>query len=292
MMKHMQGIMSTTHVDLHGDRIALSALESGVELIKHSYLPIWVEHDPRIPPIGRVARASIRELAEGEYALEGEIEIFEPGDVFPAISGERSIPIHHYPPEVLQLASDYGLRATEDQEIIAEVSALLGTAPEEEFKKSLDPLTILTLGGAFVLGGIASAFLKRLGEDAYEQLKQKLAALFRRKRAAGETLLRLNFIVRCEGEDVEVDVIASAPDRPALDALLGPELRRLDELIPILSPTHDGIKRLVFEYQDGAIRLQFGVRRDAVPVYPARAHGPAVTSNRPLQPPAAAREVQ
>jgi hypothetical protein len=293
MMKEMRAIMSTTHVDLHGDRFMLAALESAVDLFKRSYLPVGVEHDPRIPPLGRVVRASIHELADGEYALEGEMEIFEPGrDVFPAPSEGRSIPIHLYPPGVLQVASDRGLRAAEDQEIIREISALLGTEPEEEFKKSVDPITILMLGGAFVLGGIANAFLKRLGDDAYEQLKRKLTLLFHRQRPAAETLLRLNLIVRCGDEDVEVDLLASGPDRRALDVMLGSGLKSLDELLPSLSPIDHGIKRLVFEYKEGGLRLQFGVRRDAVPVFPARENEEGMKSGLPLQQPPSSPEAQ
>lgn len=56
-------IMTTTHVDLHGDRMSLSVLESLASQIKERYLPININHDIRIPPVGRVVDAEVVKTA-------------------------------------------------------------------------------------------------------------------------------------------------------------------------------------------------------------------------------------
>ena len=123
------------------------------------------------------------------------------------------------------------------------------------------------IGGAFVLAGVATGFLNRLGEDAYDKLKRKLGELFDGRRGAKEVLLRVNLIVGVKGEEIEVDLLATSPDRATVEALLGSGIRAVSrEIAPIVAGT-EGLKRLVFEYEQGSVRLRFGVRRDGVPVF-------------------------
>jgi hypothetical protein len=189
-MKIMRGTLMTTHVDRHGDRMMLSALESALEQIHRTFVPLGVEHDPRIPPQGRLVRASIRKLEDGEYALDGEFELFEPQERVPLGPDDRQIPIRRFGDGEMHVEFDRLLRSELDQQDIKDIATLFRTEPTEEVKKSVDPLAILTVGGAFVLGGIAAGVLSRIGEDAYEALKGKIKAFFeRRNKAPEETLL-------------------------------------------------------------------------------------------------------
>ncbi len=79
-MKKVSAILATTHVDRHNEAFAVSALEGMVESLNRSYLPVGVEHDPRVPPIGRVISAEVRKRDDGEFEVAAEIEMFEPGD--------------------------------------------------------------------------------------------------------------------------------------------------------------------------------------------------------------------
>lgn len=62
-----EAIIATTHRDSEGDKLALEALYSLVDGIRSSYIPIWDEHDPRKPPLGRIASAEVCERNDGEY---------------------------------------------------------------------------------------------------------------------------------------------------------------------------------------------------------------------------------
>jgi hypothetical protein len=269
-MKKMSGILTTTHVDRHGDQMMVSALESALSHIDRTFVPVGVEHDPRIPPQGRLVRASIRQLDDGEYALEGEFELFEPGDPLPFdAESARELPIRRFPESKLVIEYDRQLRSSADQQDIAEIGRVFGIRPEEEIKKSVDPLAVLTIGGAFILGGIASGFLSRLGEDGYDILKARLRSLFRRRdEVPEESLLRFVFVVRDGDREVEVELIVSRPDDETLERLLDRELAVIDSMMPALLSSDDTIKRFVFEHSDGRSTLKFAVRRDAVPMFP------------------------
>lgn len=273
-MKLLQGTLITTHVDRHGDRMMLSALESALAHISRTFVPVGVEHDPRIPPQGRIVRAWIRELGDGEFALDGEFEMFEENERVPLGQEGRELPIRRFSHGQLAVEFDRQLRSELDQEEIKELAKLLGVSPEEEIKKSLDPLAVLTLGGAFVLGGIAGGFLNRVGEDAYEAFKSRLKKLFERRRSGPqETLLRLVFVVQHDGRDVEIEVIASRPDAQAIDDLLSHHLELLDSALPGMLASDPQLRRFVFEYAEGATTLRFAVRRDAVPMFPDMPRG-------------------
>jgi len=78
---HTEIRMITSHVDKHSEKMALSALEDLVDLVNKQYTPMGIEHDPRIPPVGRVLSAHIEELEDGEFAVDGIAEVFEEGEL-------------------------------------------------------------------------------------------------------------------------------------------------------------------------------------------------------------------
>lgn len=266
-MKRLRGVLATTHVDLHGDKLTLSALESAADQIRRQYVPFILQHDPRIPPLGRVIGAVVRRLDDGEHALEGEVELFEPGDDIPLADDERQIPIRTYPSEALEIASDRGFRDEADQRLVREIGALFKTKPQEEVRKALEPISILAIGGSFILGGIAAGFLGRLGQDGYEFLRTKLQEIFsRRPAAAQDHLLLLELVVQAHPYDVTLDVILTNPSPADIESLFDEGLKALDALVPQLLAPDVGLKKLVFQYSHGRLKMLFGVRRDGVPL--------------------------
>lgn len=60
--------IATTHVDRKGVSLTVGALHDMAEQIGRKWIPIWVEHDPRIPPQGRTVAARVEPIADGEFA--------------------------------------------------------------------------------------------------------------------------------------------------------------------------------------------------------------------------------
>ena len=80
----LKSIGATTRVDRHGMRMTKEVLESMVTQINSpkEALPVGVEHDLIIPPIGKILTATLVQLDEGEHGVEIVQEIFEKTGTF------------------------------------------------------------------------------------------------------------------------------------------------------------------------------------------------------------------
>lgn len=78
-MKVVTGILSTTHIDLHRDKMAKEALDDMAVQVNDHYIPLDVEH--RGTYIGVILAAKVKPLKDGEHGLFGAIGIFDdPGE--------------------------------------------------------------------------------------------------------------------------------------------------------------------------------------------------------------------
>ncbi len=266
-MRTERSILATAHRDIEGDMIAPEALVAMVEQINTSYLPIGIEHDPRIPPQGRVVSARMVQLDDGIDAIEGEIEFFEPGDQLPQVDQTfREIPLRSRDTNELEVSFDKHYSDSEDQAIVRDIAAVFKTAPQEEIKKSLDPLSVLIISGAFVLSGIATGFLNKLGADAWDALKEKLKQAMERKRTK-ENLLVFEFFILNSSHPLVAKVILTNPDSKDIDAFFDRGLNQVDRAMTRLSDTNDDLRQIVFEYSRNELRTLYGVRKDAVPLF-------------------------
>lgn len=75
-MKISIGILRTTHIDRHNERMAKSALDSGAEQIKERFIPQLIEHDWN-QHVGVILYGEVFQLDDGEYALGIVSGIFE-----------------------------------------------------------------------------------------------------------------------------------------------------------------------------------------------------------------------
>ena len=272
-MRKIRTVMVTTHVDRYNDRFTHEALESMREQIRSSYLPFILNHDPRCPPLGRIIDAEIVTLADGEHALEAEVDLFEAGPL-PPLVGDRSIPLRALPSDSLVLTIDRTFSRPEFESAVAEISFLFGGSPQFEGKKALDPTAVLIISaGALALGKFASSFFSRLGANAADALSARLKEIFAHRHTDEVRLLRFELEFEHMGQRSRADVILSGPTEEEIERFLQEGLRQLDQLLPNYLGEIEGLVRYVFEYSNGDLTLQFAVRRDAVPVFPRREGG-------------------
>ena len=119
----------------------------------------------------------------------------------------------------------------------------------------------------------AASFVSRmsnkLGSDAFDALKGKIKELLaHREQDTNERLFEFIAILNPNGHRVEVHVIVTNPTAQDVDRFFAEVLPRLDELIANCLDSQPNICKLVFEYQESSVELRFGVRRDAVPLFP------------------------
>lgn len=276
-MKYYNGIFATTHIDLQNERMALPALESMIEQANQYYIPVNIEHDPRIPPIGRIISAQLKQLDDGEYAVEGVIEAFESGDESLLQAGDkREIRLLEHSFDHLDISYDRNYENASDQELIQDINSLLKTKsnPQIQIKKALDPISTLTIGGAFILGGVAAGFLGKIGSDAWDTFKEKLKILLNKKKVEEkEKLLSFEFTIENDGYKINVEVILSNPTDNDIESFLENGLKNIDAILPNYFNQEIGLKKIVMEYADNAIKVKFGVRKDAVPLFSEIAKG-------------------
>lgn len=269
-MKRTKLRLATTHLDRHNERFSMEALESMVKQSNEGVIPLGSEHDPRIAPLGRVIHTELVKLEDGEFAVEGVAEIFN-GD-FDGLEdvGNREIPVRHYQYDSYKLTVDRNFRDEESKKDIKELQELLNNAEtEEEIKKALDPISILTIGGAFILGGIANGFLGGIGSDAYEGLKKKLKEIFARPAVNGqEKLFTFDTTITEGNHSVNVEVILTNPSVDDIQEFFDHGIKQLDQVLPRHFNQDNGFARIVFEYKKDDLRLKFAVKKNGIPVYP------------------------
>jgi len=269
-MKRIEAVISTTRLDTQGERISREALDSLINSISTAYIPIGIEHDPRIPPQGRIASGYVREAADGEHEAVAMMEVFEDGDDFPESSDQRKLVIRAHSTEGLIISSDWTHRHEEDQEDIKEIAAIFGNKPEYDVKKAAEPISIITIAGAFVLGGIATGFLGQIGVDAWALVKDRLARLFARKNNRnGEQLLVFDALVDADSRKVEVVIILSNPSPEEIDKFLEAGLQIIDKVVPVYIHGSPDIRRLTFEVSGDKLELKFAVQNNCRPLAPS-----------------------
>ncbi|MGC2422853.1 MAG: hypothetical protein WA666_00670 [Nitrospirota bacterium] len=263
-MKYEKMILSNTRIDRHKERMSLAALESIANDINKKYIPITVEHDPRIPPIGRIFSAKVKKLEDGEFALEGEAELFEESDEIPPINSFRELSLWTCKENKLKIIYDRSFRDVESQKLINEIGAIFGSAPEQEVKKAVEPLSTLIIGGSFILGSLAAGFFNKIGADIFNIMKQKLKELLRNKKSDSEENI---FILRlCLNEEINVEIILTNPTDSDIEILFDNGIQKFEKRLQEIYDKKVGLRKIIFEYKNEEFKILYGLRKDCIPL--------------------------
>ncbi|HTU46541.1 MAG TPA: hypothetical protein VMF91_15850 [Bryobacteraceae bacterium] len=257
----------TTHVDLHGDRFAPEGLESTAAGINCRYLPLTVEHDLRIPPIGRIVSAEVTSLPDGEHAIEADVEIFEENDTPEVLAGDGRtvrISLDDIPTFIAEFDRSY--ESESGQRTLAALRSLSPTSKTTPVvKKAVEPISMLIIaGGVFAFAAVATGFLNKLGSDLYDGLKKTLAGHF--AGTSESKLLDFRFTTVHEEDFVEVHVLVENPTPEVLESLFTSNFGGLDIFLSGIDPAELAIVRLVLKYKDDRLILLYALRKDCVPL--------------------------
>ena len=266
-MKKFDAIISSTRLDAHGDIMSKEALEFAAATLKKNYVPMGVEHDPRIPPIGRFVDACVEQLADGTWILKGLGEIFESGDSLP-VSIDRTIVERDYTDGKAHISFDRSYENDDCLPAITEIGQHFGTTPQLEVKKAVDPLSVLAIGaGTFVLGAIASGFFGQIGADGYNLLKTKLSNLiFKQKSKSKEQILVFEFTAIHNSIKVLVQTLLINPTDSDIEEFLKHQIYDLDRLPLVAFDSAAHISRIVYFYENKQLEFKYAVRKDGFPV--------------------------
>ena len=269
-MTIFEGTIASTRLDLQGERLAMESLESLAESINKNYIPVGIEHDPRQPPIGRMLSASVRDCDDGEYEVVATFEIFDDGANKANFEADREIVIRNFDSPKITISRDWTHRHPDDLFVINEIARSLGSDVTYEAKKSVDPISVISLTGAFLLGGIVTGFLNKVGSDAWDFIKPKLIKITKKsKERQGEQLFVFRAMLEFEDRSIEVETIITDPTDEDIDSFFEKGLSILDIVCPYYIVNSPDLKRLVFSYRATELSLLYGVRRDCVALQPS-----------------------
>ncbi|MGB4581864.1 MAG: hypothetical protein WBI91_08380 [Coriobacteriia bacterium] len=269
-MKRVERVIANTLLDAQNEHLTREALEGLADSVAARVVPVGVEHDPRVRPVGRVVSGYVRDREDGEAEAVVVYEIYEnQADLALLPDDGRTLAIHDdLDPDELSVSYDYTYRHADDQEDIRAIDEVLGSESEYEAKKSADPLSVLTIAGAFVLGGIATGFFNAAGADGWIRIKTRLVALAARKQhRPGDQLLVFRAIVpNLDGRSVQIDTILTNPSPEEIDQFITHGVELVDSLVERVVRASGDVRQLVLSSGGQHVRLEFGVRRDGVPL--------------------------
>src|SRR5436190_1912965 len=80
-MRILKGRVATTQADRQGEQAVANALIGMAEAINAHYIPFMTQHDPRLPPVGRIVDAHVEEIGGGHFALVAAVELWDATDL-------------------------------------------------------------------------------------------------------------------------------------------------------------------------------------------------------------------
>jgi hypothetical protein len=262
-VKRIEAVIASTNVDSHGERMSVEALEAIVESTKRTYIPVGSEHDPRIPPLGRIASAFIRERSDGEHEAVATMELFDGEDRAQVGDDARELLIRKHDMQGLSVSYDWTHRFAQDQADIAEIAAVFKTQAIREVKKSAVPISIIVIVGKFVLGSIAAGFFGQVGADGWNMVKSKLKAIVsRQQNRSSEQLLVFKVVTNIGGKDIEIETILTNPTHDDIDQFLASGLQAVDTLASTLIHGQEDTRKVVMEAKGAAVTPSFIVLKD------------------------------
>jgi len=180
-MKLVDSVIATTQVDRHGDRLTKGALEDLVTQIRSAYIPMMLNHDPRLPPFGRTVDAKVRPLPGGEFELVAVSEVCEPGDNLGELTGDREIRLPCFEKGKLTIVRDRSYENQDDERAFGELEILRDAHVETREKKAVEPLSVLLLAVSGAVAAYMTGLLSKAGSDTWDYVKPRLAQLLARR---------------------------------------------------------------------------------------------------------------
>jgi hypothetical protein len=260
--------IASTHTDTQDEQIPRSELESAAQQINAYYIRLGRDHDPRIPPLGRIVGATVEPIGNGHFALDAELEVWDDSDQPTRIVGNgRTLAPEKEPENAFDV--EYDLPSTADLGLpfFQELARIAGpeAKPRYNTKKAVEPLSaIVIVIGAFVLGGIASGFLAKVGEDVYESLKAKLKATTK-SHPERERLLVIRTAVDANRQRVDVELVLTDPTDSDVEQPFSSGFVKLDVVVKEILDTTPEAREIVAECAGGAVRILYWLRPDGVP---------------------------
>lgn len=280
-MKTVVRVFSGDQIDKHGDKITIEALKDMRDQTNANIYPSFMEHDYRLPPIGRVYKAEIIEK-DGSHLLIGEIELFDLDDINKQnpISGKQLV-IHQNEINHIQIGFD---RSYELNNQIDEIKILQNAIDNEkkpiyEAKKAFEPISCLTLLGAAVLGGLSTGFLNKIGSDIWDKI---INVYSKNKKEEQEKQIIINITVNVNGNYIEATINHTNPEITNIKNATKIGIDIIETVLNEYNKKNIPVKKVVINSDKNGIRHEYSVYIDGTPfdIYDLEKYGTFIISAR------------
>jgi hypothetical protein len=264
LMRILRSIMSGDAVDLHGDRLTFEALKGMKKQTEESIIPSYYEHDYSMPQIGRIRESNI--INDGKNnLLVGDIELFEVEDVNKQnpVPGKEMV-IHENEKDHIVIGYD---RSYEIANLTEEIVSLqkkidISRKPRLELKKSIEPISCLTILGTAVVSGIVGGFLQKIGADIWDKIK----TIFNiNPRSIEEKQIIINITVEAKNGNVEAMVIVNKPDFDGIKDSLITAANIIEMRLKEYEKESVPVKKIVVCCNNNESRHEYSVYKDGTP---------------------------
>ena len=269
--------IATTHAFPDHRGITLDDLKRHLNTIDQAIIPVYSVHDPRQPPIGRVVSGLIVGLEDGEYALDVNVELFDPSFVPESgTSIDKKVAIVNKPDGKFGIWCDMTSMAPEKAGLLLEISKILGTRISSGSSTGIlqEELPILVIGiGMLPFGYIADTISRWLGLEKITPLTGKLTRMFTASREdQPDSLLIFDLdVTDKQKRSLVIEVIMTNPSEKDIESFFTWGIGELDRILPpfYLSRLHP--KKIVMNYNDGSFKVLYAIQEQGIPMIP-RSH--------------------
>lgn len=266
--------IATTHTSSDAHDVTLEDLKRHLDTIDQMIIPVYSVHDPRVPPIGRVVSGVIVGLEDGGYALDVDVELFDPNFIPKnGISEDKRAAVVKMPPGKFWMSSNNISTTPERTGNLREISNILGTRVSCRSSAGMLPeeLPILIIGiGMLPFGYIAHTISRRLGFEKIHQLKDKITALFTNQgENLPDSLLIFDLdVIDKQKRSLLIEVIMTNPEENDIESFFSGGFGELDRILPpyYLSRLHP--EKIVMNYSEGRFRVLFAIQKQGIPMIP------------------------
>lgn len=275
-MNKQKIVISSTHLDSHGDIMALSALESMLPFLNGSRKPrIGLEHIRTFPPYGVIMNGEIIKGNDDHYYLTAESCYFDKQEKIVLEDGieliKESFAEINYPfvecqsEEVLKLHFLTDPTNFKDRNEVNEMAKIISTESGLDFEKSFlgrksefpDPEIIIKLTNtiALAIGIGATKIPQKIGEAIGDDLVKFYKLI---STAAIETIKRTipanrpkNFVIEFPNKKCVIELVISThhADR-VLDAVQKDKLRVINDKIILLNKLSPEKIQFIYSNED------------------------------------------
>jgi hypothetical protein len=256
-MSLARGVVATTHVDNAHRKMTKNALEQLVKTSNKQYIRLTDEHDPRKMPIGRVIGCKLIQLEDGEYAAEAIFELYD-GENPVEDDQEKFLTIEHVTEnENITIHYDDSYLIGNKLDKVRELNNQIKKHNDLllNIKNSIEPISVLVLAGTFIVGKIFEGFLNKIGEDLYENFKNKLYEALETQNYRNEHVLQFSLDIKKETELYRANIFITNPRKEDIETVLKLGFKKLDlELEKYLNPK---IKEINIEFKNKKFEITY-----------------------------------